>query len=241
MHFCDLTLPSAAENLACDEALLDLAEEGQGRGGETLRVWEPREHFVVLGYGNKAETEVNLAYCRDHGIGVHRRCSGGGTVLQGPGTINYSVILRIDPAGPCYSISDANRFVMGRQQLALSTLLGQPVEISGCTDLSIGGLKFSGNAQRRKSNFLLFHGSFLLNLDLTLMERILPFPSKEPDYRGGRSHSDFLTNLKVSPASIRKCMQEIWSARSLLPSIPEERIARLVGDKYSREEWNLKF
>src|SRR5436305_12475198 len=158
MHFCDLTLPSAAENLACDEALLDLAEEEQG--GEILRVWEPPEHFVVLGYGNKAETEVNLAYCREHGIGVYRRCSGGGTVLQGPGTINYSVILRINEGGSCHSIPGANRFVMGRHKAAFSAVLGQPVEVSGCTDLAIRGLKFSGNAQRRKRNFLLFHGCF---------------------------------------------------------------------------------
>src|SRR2546422_3154717 len=62
MHLLDLTFPTPAENLACDEALLDLCE--QGGAGEVLRFWEPREYFVVVGYANKVASEVNLAACR---------------------------------------------------------------------------------------------------------------------------------------------------------------------------------
>jgi hypothetical protein len=62
MHLLDLTLPTPAENLACDEALLDLCEEGGA--GEVLRFWEPREYFVVVGYANKVASEVNVNACR---------------------------------------------------------------------------------------------------------------------------------------------------------------------------------
>ena len=58
MKLLDLTLPTPAENLACDEALLNQAE---ANGGEILRFWEPREHFVVVGYANKVGTEVDVA------------------------------------------------------------------------------------------------------------------------------------------------------------------------------------
>src|SRR5690242_14068944 len=98
MKHLDLTLPSPAENLAADEALLDQCEAGAE--GEILRFWEPREAFVVLGYANRAALEVDLPACQAHQIGVFRRCSGGGTVLQGPGCLNYSVILRIPESGP---------------------------------------------------------------------------------------------------------------------------------------------
>src|SRR4029077_18373734 len=98
MKWLDLTLPTPAENLACDEALLDQCEAGQGEG--VLRFWEPPGLFVVVGYANPVATEVNAAACREHGIPIFRRCSGGGTVLQGPGCLNYALILKIESNGP---------------------------------------------------------------------------------------------------------------------------------------------
>ena len=239
MTFCDLTLESPAENLACDEVLLDLCEARVA--DEILRVWEPPNYFVVLGYGNKAAAEVKLPFCQKNTIPVFRRCSGGGAVLQGPGSLNYTLILRTDPAGPCGSIKAANEFVMRRQRAALAALLKAPVEIQGCTDLVIGGLKFSGNAQRRKKNFLLFHGSFLLHFDLELMEHVLQMPSRQPDYRAGRSHSDFLINLKLPPAMLKSTQKKAWNASTPLPLIPFDEIARLARDKYSTDEWNLRW
>ena len=98
MKLLDLTLPSPAENLACDEALLDACDENGGE--EILRFWEAREPFVVVGYANKVATEVNLDACAAKKLPVFRRCSGGGTVLQGPGCLNYALILRITDDGP---------------------------------------------------------------------------------------------------------------------------------------------
>src|SRR5258708_40181256 len=94
MKYLDLTLPTPQQNLACDEALLDAGEEGLGEG--VLRTWESKEYFVVLGHACKARADVNLDTCRAQGIPVLRRCSGGGTVVQGPGCFNYAGILRID-------------------------------------------------------------------------------------------------------------------------------------------------
>jgi len=62
MKHLDLTLATPAENLACDEALLDWCEEGH-RADEILRFWEAKEYFVVIGYANKAATEANLSAC----------------------------------------------------------------------------------------------------------------------------------------------------------------------------------
>src|SRR6185295_5909726 len=83
MNYLDQTFPTAEENLACDEALLDWCDAGDGP--EVLRFWEPQQHFVVVGYSNRVEREVNVAACRESGIPILHRCSGGGTVLQGPG------------------------------------------------------------------------------------------------------------------------------------------------------------
>src|SRR6185369_10225818 len=111
MKLLDATLPTPAENLACDEALLDLCEEA---GVEVLRFWESRQPFVVVGYGNRIEREVNVEECRRRSIPILRRCTGGGTVVQGPGCLNYSLTLRIPEGGPLTTVTGTNKFVMQR-------------------------------------------------------------------------------------------------------------------------------
>ena len=236
---CDLTLASPAENLACDEALLDHFEEVGGSG--VLRFWEPTQPFVVIGYSNRISTEVHAEYCRQAGIPILRRCSGGGTVLQGPGCLNYSLVLRIEDSAELQSIHLTNRYILDRNRAAIENLVHAPVEMKGHTDLAMGGLKFSGNAQRRKRHCLLFHGVFLLEFDLSLIERALPMPSQQPDYRANRAHGDFLVNLRTPTFQVKAALCAAWNATEELSRVPKARIGSLVQDKYSLESWNRKF
>jgi lipoate-protein ligase A len=243
MKYCELTLPTPEENLACDEVLLDLCEERPDAANTEglLRFWEPAQYFVVLGYADRAATEVHLAFCRQHTIPVLRRCTGGGTVLQGPGCLNYSLFLPIAGEAALQSIRATNDFVLARHQAALSAALRAPVEKQGHTDLSIGGLKFCGNAQRRRKNFLLFHGSFLLHLDIELIEKSLPLPGRQPDYRLHRSHTDFLLNLKTPAHTIKAALLKAWEAGEPFEGIPFSRITLVAEAKYVLDEWNFKF
>jgi len=269
-----LTLPTPAENLACDEALLDACEAG-GDGAGILRFWESPEYFVVVGYGNKVAAEVNEAACKQMNVPILRRCSGGGTVVQGPGCLNYSLILPFEEAGPLRTITAANRFIMEKNRAAIESLLNEAGRVTPCapgdaqppasggqgtarptneveiavlghTDLAIiyspsSILKFSGNAQRRRKSFLLFHGTFLLNFDLPLIEKLLQMPTKEPDYRAHRAHAEFVTNLNVSADAVKQAMQSAWEAKMALKEIPREQITELALEKYSTAEWNLRF
>jgi lipoate-protein ligase A len=115
------------------------------------------------------------------------------------------------------------------------------VQIQGCTDLTLGPLKFSGNAQRRKSRALVFHGCFLLNFDLELIEAVLKHPPKEPEYRGHRSHRDFLTNLDVPSDAVKKALIKAWSATETVGAPSHIRIEALVAERYGNREWNEKF
>ncbi len=242
MQLLDLTLPTTSANLACDEALLDAAEASES--GAVLRFWESPDFFVVVGYANKVATEVNAAACETRGIPILRRCSGGGTVLQGPGCLNYALVLKITGTGPTRSISAANEFIMERNRVALSTQIrtqNAEIRIEGHTDLAIAGRKFSGNSQRRRKHHLLFHGTFLLNFDLALVRDVLPMPSLQPDYRRTRSHGDFLTGLDAPAAAIKSALALEWSATDVGPVFPQTRTAALVGEKYGGAEWNFKF
>jgi lipoate---protein ligase len=214
MKYLDLTLPTPAENLAHDEQLLDAAE--RGAGGAVLRVWESPQPFVVVGYANRIETEVDVAACERRGIPVLRRCSGGGTVVQGPGCLSYALILQIQDPGPLANVTTANRFIMDRNRAAIQSLLPDSpaaVAVQGHTDLTLGGLKFSGNAQRRRKHWLLFHGTFLLDFDLALIGQLLPLPSRQPDYRASRPHDRFVTNLHLPADAVKVAMQKAWAAR----------------------------
>ena len=244
VQFLDLTLPTPAENLACDEALLDLCDAGGAT--EILRVWQPVEHFLVLGYSNKIRTEANLDQARQDGTPVLRRCTGGGAVLQGPGCLNYSLILRIPETGPLAHISETNQFIMEKHRQLLAPVVGPAsrlatVCVQGHSDLTLGDLKFSGNAQRRRRRHLLFHGSFLLNLDVDRVERLLPLPSREPVYRHHRPHKDFLVNLGVNCANIQTALRHGWQAAEVFRELPVEQVSALARNQYLANDWIFKF
>lgn len=238
MEYLDLSLPTPEENLAADEALWEAAEAG---GPEVLRCWESPVPFVVLGYANRAAREVDLAACRARGVPVLRRCTGGGTVVQGPGCLNYTLVLRIEERGPTAHISGTNLWILHRHANALAALTGQPVRRRGDTDLAIGERKFSGNAQRRGRRALLFHGTVLLALDLALVTALLPAPSREPDYRGGRTHADFLLNLHLPPAAVKAALRRAWGAEGTAAVPAPERLRELVATRYARPEWTFRF
>ena len=245
MKYLDLTLPTPQENLACDEALLDFCEEGYDQ--EILRFWEHRDPFVVLGYSNKTRTEVNFDAARRANVPVLRRCTGGGAVVQGPGCLNFSLILRIAEDGPLAGVTETNAYIMQCHRDALAPLAAhasslRSVTVRGHSDLTLGNLKFSGNAQRRKRHFLLFHGTFLLGADIELIERVLPMPSRQPAYRHNRTHRDFLTNLdSISAHQIKEALKATWQADKPLKKIPAGKIAELAASRYASDEWTFKF
>lgn len=236
MKFLDLSYQKPEENLACDEALLDIAEEESGE--QVLRFWESDLHFVVTGSSNRVDREVHTATCEKDGVPILRRRSGGGTVLQGPGCLNYALILRM--TGDFSTISGTNATVLGRHCEALQPLVGGAVMRKGFSDLALGALKFSGNAQRRRLRFLMFHGTILYRFDLGMISRYLPFPSKQPEYREGRQHHEFLVNIPTPDREIKSAIGNAWQVSEPGVPPPHERIAALVAERYGRPDWNFR-
>jgi lipoate-protein ligase A len=242
MLLFDHSFDTPEENLAADEALLEACESGAIEG-EVLRFWKSPEYFVVLGYTGKTWDEVNIEACCRKRIAILRRTSGGGTVLQGAGCLNYSLVLKIEGSSVA-GITQTNRFVMERNARALSLVLDEEVTRQGYTDLTLGDRKFSGNAQRRRQKYLLFHGTFLLDFDLALLPQVLKPPRQQPQYRAGRDHLDFLVNLQAPAADIKAALSQAWDAREVLtaPSVAlQARMEKLIGEKYARDGWNRKF
>lgn len=206
-----------------------------------LRFWEPTSPFVVVGYANRVATEVNLAVCDDLGIPILRRTSGGGTVVQMPGCLNYALVLRLKGEAWRQSITATNRFVLARLAAALQPLVNAEVRLQGDTDLTLDSRKFAGNAQRRLQRALLFHGCFLLRASLEWIERLLPLPSRTPAYRAGRTHRDFLVNLNLPAAAVKAALRATWGATSPRVDWPWDQVQPLAREKYAEESWNRKF
>jgi len=245
MLLLDLTLPSPTENVALDEALVEEAEAG-GEARELLRFWEPAAPLVVVGRSSRPAVEVHLDECARAGIPVIRRTSGGAAIVTGPGCLMYALVLSYELRPELRAIDVAHRFVLGRLVEALRPI-APDVERCGTSDLACtvpgrGGKdlkKFSGNSMRAKRRHMLYHGTLLYEFDLALVEQCLAHPPREPQYRAGRRHAEFIANLPVASAELRRAIARAFKADEPLTVWPRERMGKLVAGKYASTDWNL--
>jgi lipoate-protein ligase A len=224
----DLTLPAPEENLALDEALLLAAERS---GGEWLRFWESPRHFVVLGVAARLERDADAGACRRDGIPILRRGSGGGTVLQGPGCLNFALVLSLAARPELRPLHGSYAAILETTARALEAAGARH---EGTSDIALGGLKFSGNAQKRTRSALLHHGTVLHDFDLGLVERYLREPEKQP-------HARFLANLSLPSAEIRRRLAAAWGAVARDPGEPLPPIQDLLHQKYGNRAWIERF
>jgi len=122
MQYLDLTLPTAAENLALDEALLDEAEAAAAPL-ETLRLWELQSPAAIIGRSSRVAAEVQVDACRQLGVPILRRISGGAAILAGPGCLMYSLVLSYELRPALRLLSEAHREVLDTVAVALSPLV----------------------------------------------------------------------------------------------------------------------
>ena len=237
MRLIHYSHPDPATNLALEEALLDEVEAG--RQPDTLRFWESPTPFVVLGTAQVLADEVHEDRCLADGVPVMRRCTAGGCVLQGPGSLNYALYVTFAAHPEVASLRASYRHILGKVCGALGELGIEAVQ-SGISDIAIGDRKVSGNAQRRRRLSILHHGTLLYRADVAAIERYLREPRDRPDYRGERAHSDFLAALPATPAALRGALAGAFGCGEPAGSLPKgilERAEALAAEKYCQREW----
>ncbi|PCJ67069.1 MAG: lipoate-protein ligase A related protein [Candidatus Hydrogenedentota bacterium] len=235
MQCWDYTHADPAMNLALDEALLQHAESESHE--EVLRFWESEKHFVVLGLTQSLNDEVHVANCAADNIPIHRRCSAGGCVLQGPGCLNFTLILDQEKRPDIRGITSSYSTIL---KTIISSLQLPNVIHTGISDLAINGRKISGNAQRRRKRFILHHGTLLFNFDTEKIPMYLQEPAKRPDYRGDRTHAEFVQTLTIDKESVKAAISTCYSKeQNTFSDIdPVLRAAlHLKNTKYSTESW----
>jgi len=181
--------PSVAANLAMDDSA---ARSAAAAGRHLLRFWWGGPPAVVTGSSEKPENVVDAEACARLGVDILKRSTGGGTVLQTADVLNYSLIT---PAPQ--SLDPKPLFRPGLDLIcAILAEFGIEGKREGTSDVAVGDRKISGNAQARRWNAVLVHGTLLVDFDHDLAATVLKHPLREPAYRRGRSHRDFLVTLR---------------------------------------------
>jgi lipoate-protein ligase A len=170
--------------------------------------WEATRPVVIVGRSNHTADDVILDACAADGVPVLRRFSGGGTVILGPGCLNYAVAMPLVSQPRLGEVLASFQLVLGH----IAAALGIPgLTIEGRTDLALAGKKVSGNAQRRGRRALLQHGTLLYNFDPALATRYLKEPARQPAYRAERAHPAFMGNLPLDRERLEACLATAWA------------------------------
>ncbi len=210
MLFFERTLGEPQANVSLDDELLLAAEQGTGPQ-QVLRLWEPPRPFVVLGRSSSPDAEVNLPVCQQLDLPIVRRSSGGATIVTGPGCLMYALVLPWTSSSGRPAIDQLHGQVLDRLVGALAPCL-PGVARQGTSDLVWAGRKFSGNSLRICRRHFLYHGTLLYDFPLELITRCLHTPLRQPAYRDGRTHSEFLVNCSLSRAGLTSALAAAWNA-----------------------------
>lgn len=179
---------SGSENMLIDLSILDESIKNNARPVLRLYGWE--KPTLTIGR-NQSLTDINLDYCKSDRIDIVKRPTGGRAVLHDM-ELTYCFITPVDFLKNGHTVASSYReisqaLVAGFKKLDIN--LAFPANknvytqndfcmaISTGADLNYQGKKIIGSAQFRKQNYILQHGSILIDIDKEMLEKI--FNSKD--------------------------------------------------------------
>jgi lipoate-protein ligase A len=154
----------------------------------------PASTMVVLGSSNSPDIEVNQNFCEEQKIPVLKRYGGGGTVVLYGGCVVVSAGMWVRQHFQNQDYFQRINQVVIETLGSLNPVLNE-LNQKGLSDISFKGRKIAGTSLFRSRNYLLYQASLVVEPNLPLINACLLHPSKEPDYRQGRSHTEFMTSL----------------------------------------------
>lgn len=147
-----------------------LAQDMDGEE-DCLFMWQV-EPSVIYGRNQVVENEVNLDYCREHGIKVYQRKSGGGCVYADRDNLMLSYVTNEENVGFAF-----NRFMT----MVLLVLRKMGIEATGTShnDIMIGSRKLCGTACRKTAKGCIVHSTMLYDTNMEhMLNAITPGPEK---------------------------------------------------------------
>lgn len=239
-------ITDAHHHFAVEEAIVRLVDEGHSP--PTLRLRQVRPS-VFVGVYQDTWSEVDVAYCRAHGIQIVRRMNGGGAVYHEMGSFCYSAFFR----RALFPQSDEELYrLFATPVIQTCADYGVAAKFHGRNDLLVGERKIYGSAQLAWYDAFVQSGTFLVSINFEVMERALTPPSLKFADKSARSIRDRVTSLSREVGRELDTEEVIrrFAAHAaqvlgirLVPGdlTPEEQAlaAELLAVKYSTDEWNL--
>ncbi|MBQ3700449.1 MAG: lipoate--protein ligase family protein [Prevotella sp.] len=147
------------------------------------------EPSVIFGRNQQLESEVNVDYCRRHGIRLYRRKSGGGCVYADQSNLMLSYITAEDQVGVVF-----HRFIS--MILLVLGKLGLQATSTSHNDVLIDGRKVSGTAFYRLPDRSIVHGTLLYDTCMEHMTRAITPGREKLQQNGIQSVRQRVTLLK---------------------------------------------
>jgi lipoate-protein ligase A len=190
-------------------------------------IWVPDDCFIVLGNSNKPRENLIIEHILDDGIAVYKRPSGGETVILTPNTLVISIKVILEKfSNPTAHFQYFNEKIIQ----ALAQLGVRDLYYRGISDIAIGNKKILGSSIYRSRKVLFYHAVLNVSEDIHTIVRYIKHPGREPDYRNGRTHHDFVTSLYDE--GYRLPMEKISdSLKNSFATLNEKEIKRLSNDK----------
>jgi lipoate---protein ligase len=227
-------------NLAAEEYLL------RNFSDNCFMLWRS-EKSIIVGKHQNTLAEINMDFVRDNGIDVVRRLSGGGTVFHDPGNLNFTFIMN----GHEGRLVDFKKYTL--PVLEVLRNISVNAEFSGKSDLTIGGKKFSGNAEHVYKKRVLHHGTMLFSSNLDDLELALMVNPEKYQSKAVKSIRSRVTNisdhlkLKMDVLQLRDMiMNHIMDkfSGSRLYEFTDHDIKRIIeirNERYITWEWNFGY
>ncbi len=187
-------------NLSLEELLADSLHENQA----ILYLWQNAD-TVVIGKHQNAYLECNYDLMSKESINLARRRTGGGAVFHDKKNLNFTFINKRKD----YDLAKNQAII--RQAVES---FGLQCQTSGRNDITHNGRKFSGNAYLRSKDYCIHHGTIMLDVDISKLERYLNVDRTKLINKGIKSVRSRVVNLKsVAPhISIDKLKQALIQA-----------------------------
>ena len=157
-----------------------------------LFVWQPDQNYLILGRSNSSIDTLNIENVEKDKVKILKRPSGGETVFLSPNMLVIAILIpEIQGFKPKSYFIIINDIIIN----TLEKLEVQNLSTKGISDISIGQKKILGSAIYKKNNAYFYHAVLNIKEDIALISKYIKHPKKEPDYRKGRSHLEFVTSL----------------------------------------------
>ena len=238
----DLGSMDPALTAAMDEAILTF--RSSGTVGNTISFYSRDRSTVSLGYFEKASECIDVELCRELGIEVVRRLSGGSAIFTDPGQIIYTVTVSADLVSE--SPKESYPQICGGVVNALRGL-GIAAEHRPLNDVVVNGRKISGSAQTRKAGVVLQHGTVIVDSDLDLMMRVIRQRPGKPRSRDDMTTISLELGRKVGMEEVRDALVSGFerafdiTAERMPPDPKELALAKkLSEEKYGKEVFTFQ-